>query len=517
MSSPLEARPRPAVGPAWPALRWLLPAAALVFQLTTYAGYGFFRDELYYLANGRHLDFGYVDHPPLIGLVAAAIRTLLGESLFAVRIFPALCGAAVVAVTVELARVLGGGRFAQLLAGIAAFGAPLFIGHFGFLSLNAFDVLVWAIVWLLTARVLRGEDERLWIWIGVACGVGLENKISVLFLGLGIVVGLLACGRVGHLRSRWPWLGASVALLIFLPHVLWQVAHDWPTAEFIANARANKMLPHAPLDFLSAQVEMMGPLALPVWCGGLVFLLAAPSRRVFRPLGWAFVAVTVVMIAQKGKPYYLGPGFTLLFAAGGVAWERWSATFATRTVRASLLAVVVFGTVVALPLAKPILSVDAYLRYAERLGVGPSTDERKELGRLPQFFADMRGWRELAETVASVHAQLPPEDQRRARVFATNYGQAGAIDLFGPALGLAPSICGHNSYYLWGPGDWDGAVLLVIGTDGEVLKQAFKTVEFGALYSFPDCMPYENNKSIWIARDMIVPMEAFWSRVKNYD
>ena len=504
-------------GPRWSVARWGLPAFALVFQLVTYEGYGFFRDELYYLANGRHLGLGYVDHPPLIGLIAAAIQTFLGESLFAVRTVPAFLGAAVVWISVDIARRLGGGRYAQLLAGIATLGAPLYLSQFGYLSLNSPDILIWAIVWLLMVRILRGENQRLWIAVGAVCGVGLLNKISVLFLGFGIVVGLVVCLRLVTFRSRWPWIGAAIAIALFLPHIGWQMANDWPTLEFIENARRNKMVPLAPIDFVTAQFTMMGPLALPVWMGGLLFLFLAPSRRAFRPLAWAFIAIVVLMIVEKGKAYYLGPAFTLLFASGGVAWECWSARFATKTIRATLLLCLILGSAISAPLATPILSVDEYVRYAERLGIAASSGEKKELGRLPQFFADMQGWRELAQTVAQVHATLPPDERRVAGIFAGNYGQAGAIDLFGPELGLPPAMSGHNSYYLWGPGKWNGDVLLVIGSTEEAIRKSFEEVEFGAVYTFPDCMPYENNKTIWIARRLKLPIDALWPGIKHYD
>jgi 4-amino-4-deoxy-L-arabinose transferase-like glycosyltransferase len=493
-----------------------LPALTLVFHLLTAEGWGIFRDELYYLANGKHLAFGYVDHPPLIGLVAALVQATLGDSIHAIRLVPALAGACVVGVVVEAARTLGGGRFAQLLAGTATMLTPAYGAQFGFLSMNVLDLLVWAVVFLLVARILAGAEPRTWLWVGVACGIGLENKISVLFLGFGLAVGMALTWRRDLLRERWLWIGAGVALLLFLPHVAWQIAEGWPTLEFMENARRGKMDPLPPGAFMLEQVMMMDPLAFPAWFGGLVYLLL--SRR-FRLLGIAFLAVLLLLIQQGAKAYYVGPAYTVLLAAGGVAWEAWSANrgrLARGALRGTIVLLVVAGGLVSLPMVKPLMSVDDFVRYAAAIGAAPDSGERHEEGRLPQFFADRLGWRELAQTVAGVYDALPPEERAVARVFGQNYGQAGAIDHFGPALGLPPALSGHNSYFLWGPGDWNGEVLIVIGDRRERLLELFESVELGAEFTCADAMPYEARKTIWIARRLRMPVEELWPRVKSY-
>ncbi len=496
---------------------WLLPAATLAFHLATLHGYGYFRDELYYLACGRHLDFGYVDHPPLIGLVAAAVRALAGESLPAIRFLPAVAAATTVWLAMAIARALGGSPFAQLLAGLATALCPVYVALFGILSMNAFDILIWAALFWLAARLLAGADPRLWLAFGAVAGIGLENKVSVLFLGFGLVVGSILARRWDVLRSRWLWLGGGLALLLFLPHLLWQQAHSWPTLEFMANARRHKMAELGALDFAGEQILNAGPVALPLWIGGLGWLLLARAGRPFRALGWAYLVMLVTMTASGSKPYYLGPAYTVLFAAGGVAAAGW-----LRTPRfASALRPVAAGTLLAggllvAPLAKPLLPVDLYVRYAAAAGIAPSTDERHELARLPQFFADMHGWPELAAAVAAVHRALPEADRARACVFGQNYGEAGAIDLFGPAYGLPPAISGHNSYHLWGPGQCTGEVVIVIDDDRETLEGLFASVAHAATFTCRDCMPYENGSPIWVARGLKPAIAELWPRVKKY-
>jgi hypothetical protein len=494
---------------------WAISSLCLVLFVLTAGGYGYFRDELYYLACGEHLDFGYVDHPPLIGIVAALVRSVLGESLIAIRLLPALAAAATVFLAGALARELGGGGFAQTLAALATLLCPVYLSLFSILSMNAFDVLVWAAAFLVLARLLRTGDQRLWLAFGVLAGIGLQNKISVLFLGFGLTVGLGLSRRWDAFRSRYLWIGGGIAVLIFLPHVLWQMTHGWPTLEFMENARRFKMNPLPPAAFVSEQVLYAGPIAFPLWLSGLAFLSISESGRPHRTLGWAFLAILALLIATEGKPYYMGPAYTVLFAAGGVVLERWTSNRA-RGLRPALVATLVAGGVLVAPLAKPLLPKETFIRYSGWLGIQPTQDERSERGRLPQFYADMIGWPELAETVAAVHRTLPENERSRACIFGQNYGQAGAVDFFGPALGLPKAISAHNSYYLWGPRDCTGEVLIVIDDDRESLQELFESVELAATYTCSDCMPYENDKPVWIARGLRQPLVELWPSIKNF-
>jgi dolichyl-phosphate-mannose-protein mannosyltransferase len=495
---------------------FLLPAVALLFSLLTVRGYGYFRDELYYLACAQHLAFGYVDQPPLVSCVTAAARALFGTSLLAIRLLPAVAGAATVWCTARMARDLGGGQFARLTAGAATMLAPAYLSIFGFLSMNAYDVLLWTVCWWLLVRWLRGGDPRLWLAFGAVAGLGLENKISVLFLGFGIAVGLLLAGPRDVFRRRWIWLGGTLALVLFLPHLVWQVLHGWPTLEFMANARREKMTVLPPLVFLREQFLMAGPGALPLWLSGLAYFLCDRRGRVHRAVGCAFVAILALMIVQHAKAYYMAPAYTVLFAGGAVALEGWTRRRGGVALRAAGLGLAIASGILTAPLAKPLLPEDSFVRYAARLGISPELGERHRLGRLPQFFADMHGWPELAETVAEVYRKLPDAERAHACIFGQNYGEAGAIDLFGPKLGLPAAISAHNSYYLWGPRGCGGEVLIVIGDDRETLESLFDHVELGGTFTCRDCMPYENDNPIWIARGLRMPIQQLWPRIKHY-
>jgi hypothetical protein len=498
----------PSLPPRAPALPWLV-GAYLVFLLATTAGYGVFRDELYYVACGAHPAWGYVDHPPLVGWLAWLVSSTLGTSLFALRLLPALVGAATAWLAAEIARRLGGRGLAQGVAAGALALAPISLAQFSYFSMNAIDTLVWALAFWLLVRILVEGEERPWLAFGAVVGVGLLNKISPLFLGFGLVVGLVLAGRWSSFRRPWLWLGGALAALLFLPHVLWQIAHDWPTLEFMDHARRFKMAPQTPASFLKAAWLQAGPLALPLWVAGVVALL---WRRATRPLGLAFLAVLVLLITLEGKPYYFGPAFVLAFAAGAVALERvpW------RGVRIAALAVLALGALAGAPLAKPLLPVDTYLAYSRALGLEPKSAERKELGRLPQHFADMHGWRELAETVATVYRALPAEDRAKACVFGQNYGQAGAIDYFGPELGLPLALSGHNNYFLWGMRGCSGEVLIVLDDDRASLEPLFADLTLAATFTCKDCMPYESGNEIWVARQPKVDLAVLWPRIKKF-
>ncbi len=519
-------------------IAWSFAGLTLLFHLVTIQGYGYFRDELYYLANAEHLGFGYVEHPPLIGLITALVRVTLGDSRFAIRLLPALAAAGTVGIGVRLAREMGGGRFARLLAGLSLMAMPGLIALCSILSMNAFDVLCWAACTLVVVRILNGGNQRLWLLFGLLAGLGLENKISVLFLGFGIVVGLVLSRRWEVFRTRWFWIGGALAALIVAPYVVWQAAHGWPLVEFMANARRikNVSLPFA--SFMGEQVLLANPLALPVWVAGLGYLLFGRAARPFRAVGWIYpVVLGAMMAAGDAKPYYLVASYAPLFAAGGVAIESYSRraeavrrqmrpgrplnlrglVIMGSPLRAVVVALVVVGGVAAAPLAKPVLPLETFVSYAAALGISPSTGERHALGRLPQMYADMQGWPELAETVAGVYRALPAADRARACVFARNYGQAGAIDLFGPRFGLPKAISGHNSYYLWGPRDCTGDALIVIGDNRRRLEERFERVELGATYHCADCMPYEAAKDIWVVRKLRSgTLQSLWPDLKGF-
>jgi len=498
-------------------VRWALPLALFALHAATARGYGVFRDELYYFACGQHLDWGYVDHPPLVAVGAALSSALAGRSWIALRLISALAAGATALLAGDTARALGGGRFARLVTQLLVVAAPALLALCSTYSMNPLDLVVWAALFRLAARLLAGGDPRRWLLFGALAGVALEVKLSALYLGAGFVLGLLAARRTDVLRERRFWLAGGVAAALFAPYLVWQAAHGWPTVEFVANARRVKIAALAPHEYVLAQFVQAGPVGFALAIAGCVWLLAARRARPFRALGWAPLATLAVLAAGGSKPYYFAAAFTLLFPAAGVALEQWTAGARRRGVLRAAAVTAVAAQLALAPLAKPLLPVESYLRYAAALGFTPGSDERHQMGRLPQYFADMHGWRELAEAVAQVHRALPPAERERACVYAGNYGEAGAIDFFAPELGLPPAISGHNSYWLWGPGECTGAVLLLLGEPREEHADDFASVELGGVHRCADCMPYEAELPIWIGRGLRAPLGAAWSAVRHYD
>jgi hypothetical protein len=495
-----------------------LAAAPLLIWLVATGQDHYFRDELYYLAASRHLAFGYVDFPPLTAVLVALNRALFGDSLLALRLFPALAAGAAVLMAALLAGALGGGRFAQTLAGLATLVAPNDLAEGALFSMDVFDRVWWVSAAYVLVRILRGGSPRLWLLFGLLAGLGLQTKVTMLYFGFALLVGLLLTPARRHLRTRWFWLGGALAGLIFLPYVLWQIPNGWPTLEFWAHY-GGKVQPESPLGFLVQQVVTMHPLTLPLWLAGLGFFFFAAAGKPFRPLGWAFATLWVIFTLQNAKSYFLAPAYPMLYAGGAVLAERLARRPAWGWLRPTALAGLGVGGLLLLPAAVPILSPESYVRLTAPFGgaeAGPK-QERQQLGALPQHFADRQGWVEMVATVAGAYARLSPAERAVACIYMTNYGRAGAIDFYGPRYGLPPAISGHNSYYLWGPRGCSGEVVLTTGGKPEELGAFFARVEQVATVTCAYCMPYENNLPVYVLRGARQPVSEVWATTKSFD
>ncbi len=493
---------------------YLVAAAQLLLHVLSLRGYGIFRDELYYLACADHLDWGYVDHPPLSIALLWAQRALLGESVGAIRVLPALVGVALVFLTALLARELSGGRFAQGLAALAVAIVPQYLAITGFFSMNAFDLLFWAASALLVARIVNTGDTSRWLVLGALLGLGLQNKISVLFFGFGLAVAVVVTPLRSHLRRPQLWLGGLLAGVLFVPHLLWQVRYDWPTLEFIRNAKQYKIADLTPLQFFGAQILEIHPLNAALWLAGLFWLLATRDGRKFRVFGIIYGVAFVTMLLQKSKPYYLGPAYPMLLAAGAVAFEGW--TRSRTALRPVVLAVLAVGGLLTAPFAIPLLPVEAFIAYQRTLGLAPVPAERSALGPLPQHFADRFGWEEMVAAVAAVYDALPESERPGALIVTSNYGEAGALRYFGPRHGLPPAVSQHNSYFLWGPGRDKADVVIAVGMDAEDLRDTFESVSEAGRIESPYAMPYETRRPILVCRGWKRPLLEAWARGKHF-
>jgi hypothetical protein len=496
-----------------------LALAKLVLHLATTGlfGYGYFVDELYYLACSRHLAWGFVDMPPLFPALTALVRVSLGQGLLAVRLVPALAGAGLVLMTGLMARDLGGRRFAQGIAALGVLVAPIWLALHSIHTMNALEQLFWTGCAWIVLRIVRDDRPRLWALAGAVAGLGLLNKHSMAFFGVALAAALLLTRERRALRSPWLWLGALVAALLFLPNLVWLIGHHFPHLEMLANIRRNgRDVRLDALQFLAQQVLLLNPLTLPLWLGGLAWLLADREGRRFRILGVTFLAVIAEMLLLDGRPYYPAPAYPMLLAAGGVAAERWLAARRWRFVGPAYAALLALSGAALAPLFVPLLPPATLVRYSRATGLSQPRLENHELGPLPQLMADRFGWPEMAAEVARVYRALPPADRAKAAIFGQNYGQAGAVDLFGPPLGLPPAISGHLSYWLWGPRGYTGEVMIVLDDDRESLQRLFGSVQLAGRVYHPYSMPYQHF-DVFVCRQPHQSMAALWLRIKKYN
>jgi hypothetical protein len=496
----------------------VVPLAFAALKLGLHAlavtNYGYFRDELYYIACSKHLAWGYVDQPPFSIAVLAGVRAVLGESLIALRLLPALCGAATVVLTGLVVTRLGGGRFAQALACLCAVVAPVWLAVDHFYSMNAFDTLFWSLAALLLLRALDAGRPGTWVALGVVLGLGLLNKTSMLWFGGAAALGLVLTGHRRTLLTPWPWVAGAIAALCVLPHVAWQVQTGWPTIEFMRNAAGSKMVRTGFVAFWSQQLLVMSPATVPVWLIGLVALLASRRARI---LGIVFVAVAALLLASgSSRPNYLAVAYAPLFAAGGMAIERASSARRRAWLRPVALAGVTLVGAPVVPLGLPLLPVDRQVAYTGALGLRPRAQERTREGDLPQVFADMFGWEDLARRVARVYHALPAGQRAKCAIVANNYGEAGAIDFFGPRYGLPPAISPHNNYWLWGPGGATGEVLIIVGGSRNEQHADFRSVVLADTTKCDHCMPFENGAPIFVCLGLNQPLARRWAQIRTY-
>jgi hypothetical protein len=475
-----------------PQLLALLAVVKLAATLAFSDRYGWHRDELYYLASGNHLAWGYVDYPPVTPALARLEEAVFGVSLVGLRLLPALAGAAIVVLAGLLARELGGARAAQVLAALLTLACPLFLGANTLFQTVTFEQLWVVLALLLVARLVRTGDPRWWLAVGLVLGLGLETKYTVLDIAAGLAAGVLLTGARRHLATPWPWLGLAVAALVAVPNLAWQVQHGWPTLEYLRNHQASNRRDYPPAVFLLEQTGQVG-LELPVVLWGGWFLLRSPRYRL---LGWTCVVALTALLILGGKPYYLGPIYPLLIAAGAA---QVTAALPGRGWRAGIAAAAIGQAVLALPIVLPVLPAPAMAQLG--------------LYRLRSDYADESGWDEYVTHVHAAWDSLPPADRARVVVVTANYGEAGALDALGP---LPRVFSGHLTYWYWGPPP-DADVMLAVGLDRGTLESSFGDVTgVGTITNGLGVRNEEYGRAIYVCREPRVPLSQQWPRFKAF-
>jgi 4-amino-4-deoxy-L-arabinose transferase-like glycosyltransferase len=499
-------------------IAWWIAAAGITLQMVTNGRYGYFRDELYFMACGDHLAWGYVDFAPLVAWLTRLSRVTLGDSLHAIRLLPALALGAEIVLTGLLTRALGGRLFAIFLACVSVLMAPVILGNATRMSMNPFEPLFWMGCVYFLLRAMNEERPELLVWCGVLLGLGLENKHSTAFFFVSLMAGLVLTPARKLIATKWFWIGAGIAVLLFLPNLLWQVANHFPTLEALRNVKAtHKNVELPPMAFFRQQIMMLNPANVLVWLAGLALLLLGSRMKTWRVLGITYVVFLAIMMWLKGKDYYLAPIYPMLFAAGGIFWE--TVTEGRRWLvwtRVAVPTLVIGLGLIAAPLAVPILPVEKVVPYMEALGIKMSRTEVQDKGPLPQHFGDEFGWPEMVSAVAQLYEALPAEQRAKTGIMAGTYGDAGAIDFFGPKMGLPKAISAHQNYYLWGPREYTGESLIFLHFDVEDVRSWCDSVQIG-----PKLDPYygmgEEHYTIVVCKVLKKPLAQVWPRFKVWN
>jgi hypothetical protein len=462
-----EENPAPSSLPSQYAIIACLALARIVLYFFAGPHYGYFRDELYYLACAEHPAWGYVDQPPLIAWIAWLLQHSIGTSLWALRLLPALADTATIVLAGLLAHQLGGRRWAIFLASLAALMAPISLAMSQLFTMNAFDPPLWTAIAFLLVLIAKNGRQSLWIAVGALAGVAILNKYGILFWILGLFLGICLTPLRLSLRHRWFWLGSLLAAAIALPNFLWQWQHQFPFLQLMHNIRqGTRDISLPPLPYLLAQAQMLGFVAAILVPFALLFFFS-PRGRSYRVLGWAYLVFLAEMMFLHGKMYYVAPVYPALFAAGAVWMEGATQRKLWIWSKPAYAVAIIAIAGISVPTYLPILPVPEFLAYEHALGIEQQKFENNQQGVLPQLYADMFGWQQIAQTVAAYYRTLPPEEQRKTAILANSYGDAGAIDFFGPQYGLPKSIATHQNYWIWGPREYTGESIIVLGEGNE--------------------------------------------------
>lgn len=480
--------------------------------------YGLFRDEYYYIECSKHLAWGFVDQPPLSPFILAISRLLFGDSILGIRIFAYLAGSAIVFMGGLLAREIGGNRFAEVVTAVTILFCGVILGTSGYFSMNAFDILFSTVFFYLLIKLVKTDNPKLWLAIGMICGIGLMNKLSFLFLGFGLFVGLILTPQRKYFKSKYLWLAAAIAFIIFLPNILWQVFNDFPTLEFMRNAAQYKNEPLSPTGFLIGAMMELNPGFTPIVLIGIYFLFFNKKGKAFSIIGWIFISVLLVFMFNNAKPYYMGILYPAILAAGAVELEKIVERFLTKRVWAYAVIIILLipSFIVVTPFAIPALPVDDFITFQETIGIKPSSGERSKEGVLPQFFADRFGWEEMVQDVAKAYNKLSKKEKSQVIIIADNYGEAGAIDYYRKKYGLPKVISPHNNYWIWGNDTkFNADVYIILDITREEALKFFKEVEFGVSHHHPLGKPSENF-DIYIGRKPKGKLSDIWNDIRNF-
>jgi hypothetical protein len=411
---------------------------------------------------------------------------------------------------------MGGKKFSQVFSALAVMFTPAYLGINGFYSMNSYDLLFWAMLLYMIVRIINTGNSKLWIVFGIIAGIGLMNKISVLFFLAGLAIAILFVPERKYFKDKNFWIGALLAVLIFSPYIVWQFFHEFGTIEFMRNATAYKNVAMSLPAFLFAQILELNPFNAIIWITGLAAMFVSSNLKKYKIFGFMYIIILLIFALQGGKPYYLYPFYPVLISAGVISVTNFTNAKNMNWFAGSLASVIVISGTLLAPLAIPVLPPESFKSYQNIVGIKPPQIERGRTPLLPQHFADRFGWEELTEKVADVYNLLSDSEKTRTAIFAQNYGEAGAIDYYGKKYGLPAVISGHNNYWLWGYGSDSISTVIIIAGDLEDHLEEFNEFIVADVHSHKYAMPFENDLKIYIARGLKKPLKEIWKTVRFY-
>jgi hypothetical protein len=487
----------------------IVAAIVAVVHFSVATQYGAFRNELYFIVCGRHPAFGYVDQPPLVPLLAALTQSA-GVNLWLLRLPAILAAIFLVPVTVFFAQLLGASTRGAWLAAIASASATLVTAMMATLSTSTFEPIAFTLIaYFVSCALLLAEPRAFW-WAGLVTGIAFEAKYGAFFWALWLALGLALAGPRAPFRSRDFWIGTLIFAVLALPNVIWQVVHGFPFLELVHNDNSGNFT-GTPLYFTVDQILSVNFLLAPLWIAAIVVPFASSRLAPFRFLSIAFVAMAAFIMITHGKSYYLAGAYPTMFALGAAVCTR-----LPRLLVAVWAALIAANGALSLPLVLPVLPPDRLETMMNHMNPRPRPVEAAGVGApLMQMLSDEFGWPQLAGDVEAAYAALPPADRAKAAIFASNYGDAAAIDVYGK--NLPPALSGNNNYYLWGPRGYDGSVVLAVNVDPAQWSRICDSARVvGTFGTSPYAMPYERDRPIVLCRGMHPPLPQLWPAFKHY-
>jgi Dolichyl-phosphate-mannose-protein mannosyltransferase len=481
--------------------------ATVIAHILAGGRYGFQRDELATLDDARHLAWGYVAYPPVTPFFGRISLTLFGTSLVGFRFFAAVAEAIAVVLTGLMARELGGGRGAQLVAAAAAL--PFCLGGGALMQYVSFDYLCWVLTAYFVIRLLKSNsnDMRWWMAIGCSIGLGMMSKYTMGFLAIGVVAGVLLTKVRHHLKSKWLWVGVALSILVWSPNLVWQIQNHFISLDFLREIHERDVRIGRAQGFIPGQLKLT-LLAAPLCIAGLYFCLVSKAGSRFRMLGWMYVVPLVLFVIAKGRWYYLAGAYPMLYAAGSVWGEQWlrsTSKLLAGSVRALAWTALVADVILIALISMPTVPVNSTLwKFAAK----SNGDLLEELG-----------WLELTEAVAKIRDTLPESERARVGILAANYGEAGAINLYRTRYHLPEVISGVNSFWARGYGNPPPEILIVLGHSKDFLERTFASCEIAG--QTPNPYGVENEETsyhpdIYVCRGLRQSWPEFWKDYRHF-